>query len=41
MASEWDVLNVLKCYRDASPKYFNIHSEFGASGDASPETRDI
>lgn len=40
MTSKGDVLNVLNCHRDASPKYDNVHLEFGAFGD-NPETKDI
>lgn len=37
MASEWDVLIILNCYGDASSEYYNVHSEFGVFGDASPK----
>lgn len=41
MAYECDILNVLGCSGDASPKYFNVYSKIGASRDVSLETRDI
>lgn len=41
MALEWDALNVLNCFGDVSPKYFNVYSQISVSEDASPETRGI
>lgn len=41
MAYEWDVLNVLNCFGDVAPEYFNVYSKIGASGEPSPETRGI
>ena len=40
MAYEWDVLNVLNCSEDASPKYF-IYLKLSTFGDASPKTMNI
>lgn len=41
MTSEWDIFNVLNCFGDASPEYFNVYSEIGAPGDASPKIKKI